>query len=115
MKLPKDILPLFPVVNKKLISFLRSLSPGDWNRQTVASKWNVKDVAAHLLDGNLRKISGYRDSWRIIASKPVNNYTELVDYLNEINNVWVLAAKRISPQVIMELLENTNDEVYAIF
>ena len=114
MKPPIDILPLFPLINNQLIAFLKSLSPEDWKRQTVARKWVIKDVAAHLLDGNFRKIAGYRDNWRITPGKPVSNYKELVDYLNEINNEWVMAAKRLSPQLITELLEKTNDEVYAV-
>lgn len=114
MKPSIDTLPLFPVINKLLIAFLKRLSPDDWKRQTVARKWVIKDVAAHLLDGNLRKIAGYRDNWRITPGKPVNSYNELVDYLNEINNEWVIAAKRLSPQLITELLEKTNDEVYAV-
>jgi uncharacterized protein (TIGR03083 family) len=115
MKPPIDILPLFPVLNHELVSFLQNLSKDDWQRQTVARKWVIKDVAAHLLDGNLRKISRYRDHWRTVPGKLINSYQDLVDYLDEINNVWVMAAKRLSPRIIAEMLAATNDEVYAIF
>ena len=45
---------LFPALDARLIDLLRSLSPDDWERQTIAPKWTVKDVAAHLLDTQLR-------------------------------------------------------------
>jgi Mycothiol maleylpyruvate isomerase N-terminal domain len=114
MKPPIDILPLFPELNHELVSFLKSLSQDDWQKQTVARKWVIKDAAAHLLDGNLRKISRHRDNWRPVPDRTIDSYQELVDYLNEINNSWVLAVKRLSPRIITDLLAATNDEVYAI-
>ena len=41
---------LFKPLDSKLIELLRSLSPEDWNRPTLAPLWTVKDIAAHLLD-----------------------------------------------------------------
>lgn len=112
---PIDILHLFPLLNNELISFLKSLSPVDWQKQTVASKWKVKDVAAHLLDGNYRRIALHRDGWAVSPDKPIESYTGLVQYLNDLNADWVKSAKRLSPQIITELLESTNEEVYSIF
>lgn len=114
MKLPIDTLPLFPLISKKLIAFLKDLPEEAWNKQTVARKWVIKDVAAHLLDGNFRKIAGYRDNWGITPAKPFNQYNELVDYLNELNNTWVIAAKRLSPRIITELLDETYHEVITL-
>src|SRR5947207_318056 len=48
---------LFPKVDGMLLELLRSLSPEDWEKQTVSPKWKVKDVAAHLLDTLLRGLS----------------------------------------------------------
>ncbi len=44
---------LFPGLEAKLIELLRGLSPEDWQKQTLATKWKVKDVAAHLLDAQM--------------------------------------------------------------
>src|SRR5690348_9137597 len=41
---------LFPKVDGLLLELLRSLSPEDWEKQTVSGRWRVRDVAAHLLD-----------------------------------------------------------------
>jgi hypothetical protein len=57
---PIDTLELFDDVNDHLISLLRSLSPDDWHRPTMCSAWDVKDIAAHLLDTALRGGKGPR-------------------------------------------------------
>lgn len=115
MKPPIDVLPLFPVLNNRLTTFLRTLSPEDWQKQTVAKKWKVKDVASHLLDGNLRRISIIRDNWLVAPETAINSNEELVEYLNTINADWVKASKRLSPALITELLESTNPVVYELF
>ncbi|MBC7949343.1 MAG: maleylpyruvate isomerase N-terminal domain-containing protein [Chitinophagaceae bacterium] len=110
-----ETLSLFPVLNRNLIDFLRGLSPDDWRRQTVARKWKIKDVAAHLLDGNFRRIALHRDGWASSPDKPIALYTDLVQYLNELNADWVQANRRLSPQLIVDLLEWSNAEVYKLF
>ena len=115
MKLPIDVLPLFPVLNEKLVSFLKQLSSVDWQKQTIARKWVIKDVAAHLLDGNYRRIALHRDDWSVPPDIAINSYGDLVNYLNSLNADWVKATKRLSPAILIELLELTNETVYEIF
>ena len=52
---------LLRVVDAKLVELLRSLPREDWDKQTIAPRWKVRDVAAHLLDTQLRKLSMVRD------------------------------------------------------
>jgi len=54
--IPIPTLHLFPVLDELLIGLLKSLSADDWNKPTVARLWTVKDIAAHLLDTNVRTI-----------------------------------------------------------
>lgn len=110
-----DVLHLFPLLNQELISFLKELSPEDWQKQTVARQWKVKDVAAHLLDGNFRRIALHRDGWMAQPGRPIESYKDLVDYLNDLNADWVKATKRLSPQLLVDLLDSTNEEVYRLF
>ncbi len=107
---PINVLHLFPVLDEYLINMLRSLSPDDWQRQTIARKWTVKDVAAHLLDGNLRTLSFIRDQYFGEKPENVETYQDLVTYLNTLNAEWTTAAKRLSPRVIVDLLEATGKE-----
>ena len=53
---------LFQPLHTELVSVLKSLAPADWLRPTVAPKWRVRDIAAHLLDGQLRRLSAQRDA-----------------------------------------------------
>lgn len=98
---------LFPILDARLFELLRSLTPDEWYRPTIASRWLVKDIAAHLLDGNVRTLSLDRDKMPLQPTSPINGYRELVDYLNELNAVWVKASQRISPPLLIELLEIT--------
>lgn len=101
---------LFPVLDHHLISLLRSLSQEDWNRPTVAKLWTVKDVAAHLLDGNCRMISMVRDGYLLPPDREINSYESLVGFLNQLNADWVKASRRLSPALLTELLEITGRE-----
>ena len=46
---------LFPVLDTKLIELLRLFIEDDWLRSALP-RWAVKDIAADLLDGNLRRL-----------------------------------------------------------
>jgi uncharacterized protein (TIGR03083 family) len=111
--IPIPTVHLFPVIDEKLIELLRSLSPEEWDLATLAKEWTVKDIAAHLLDGNIRTLSLARDKLQLSPVQPIHTYQELVDYLNQLNAVWVNAAKRISPGVLIELLEITGKQYSA--
>jgi Mycothiol maleylpyruvate isomerase N-terminal domain len=104
--IPVKTLHLLPVLDGALISLLRSLTAAEWQMPTVAKLWTVKDIAAHLLDGNLRAISYYRDNYFEAVGK-IDSYQHLVAYLNQLNLNWTNASKRLSPQIIMEFLEST--------
>ena len=104
---------LFPVLDQKLIELLKSLSPEDWNKQTVAKLWTVRDIAAHLLDGNLRTLSLSRDKHSLVPTMEIQSYHDLVDYLNRLNAEWITASKRLSSRVIIKWLETTGKEYSA--
>ncbi|MBN8567851.1 MAG: maleylpyruvate isomerase N-terminal domain-containing protein, partial [Flavobacteriales bacterium] len=105
-----ETLHLFPTLDRKLIELLTSLTTEEWNSQTVAKLWKVKDVASHLLDGNLRALSTSRDNHFGEKPENINSYQALVSFLNHLNMSWTSATKRLSPQVIINLLESTGKE-----
>lgn len=107
-----NAIPIFEEVQQELITLLKSLSAEEWEYETSSSTWNVKDIAAHLLDGDLRRLSLHRDKHTLPEpSNPIHDYDSLVAYLNEINNIWVNAAKRLSPSLIIELTEFTTPKI----
>lgn len=104
---PLLVAPLFPEVGRELVALLRSLSPPDWERGTVARQWRVRDVAAHLLDSSLRRLSMGRDGFQPPPPEtPIASSADLVAFLNRLNAEWVTAFRRVSPGVLIELLED---------
>jgi uncharacterized protein (TIGR03083 family) len=107
--IPIKTIHLFPVLDQLLIELLESLSPDDWSKPTLARLWTVKDIAAHLLDGNMRTLSS-KHQFTGDAPPAINTYHDLVNYLNELNANWVKAMKRVSPQLLTQLLETTGKQ-----
>ena len=105
-----DVVALIPELDKLLVKLLEGLSAEDWDKQTIAPKWKVKDVAVHLFDGNLRALSMLRDKYYGEKPENINSYEDLVDFLNRLNADWVKATKRLSPQVIIDLLKSSGQE-----
>lgn len=105
-EVPIPVAHLFHELDRKLIELLRSLTPLEWKKQTLARQWTVKDVVAHLLDTNIRVLSGLRDGYRL-ESPLIHNNEDLINYLNGLNADWVKAMKRASPEILIFLHEAT--------
>ncbi len=107
-----DTRPLFRPVSRELVALLRSLAPEDWNRQTIAGRWTVRDVVAHLIDLTFRRLSFHRD--RMVPpppSRPIASERDFVEFINGINAGWVDASRRLSPRVLTELFEKASDDL----
>lgn len=109
-----DVLHLFPKLDTALINLLSELDQHQWNKDTLCRKWKVKDIAAHLLDGALRRLSAGRDSY-LLPAPEFGNYRDLVEYLNTLNADWIQASKRLSPQIITEQLRQAQDQLFGYF
>jgi uncharacterized protein (TIGR03083 family) len=104
---PQYCAPLFAPLLTELLGLLRRLAPDDWERPTVARAWRVRDVAAHLLDGDLRKLAAYRDGHRLPAVGPLEARRDLVRFINGLNASGIAYAARLSPRLLTDLLEIT--------
>ncbi len=100
MRKPEPILVahLFAPLHEELLALLRSLTPNEWNAPTVAGAWTVKDVAAHLLDTSLRRLSMHRDGYT-----PSLPFEDLTSFVNGMNASAVAYARRLSPEVLTDL------------
>ncbi|OOG76467.1 maleylpyruvate isomerase N-terminal domain-containing protein [Algoriphagus sp. A40] len=101
---------LFQELDEMLLAKLKSLSWEEWHCRTLAGSWTVKQVAAHLLDGNLRAVSMLRDSYFGESPGRTEGYGDLVGFLNRLNADWVTATNRLSPEVLTALLESSGKE-----
>src|SRR5215475_5461797 len=100
---------LFPTLESELLKLLASLSAEDWEKQTLAPKWKVKDVAAHMLDTQLRKLSACRDGYAP-ERHTINSPAELVELINTLNENGVSLYRRLSPRVLISLMELASRE-----
>ncbi|HEX6334592.1 MAG TPA: maleylpyruvate isomerase N-terminal domain-containing protein [Flavisolibacter sp.] len=111
---PVDARELFAPLDEKLLSLLRSLTEEEWNQQTIAPLWKVRDAAAHLLDGSIRALSMQRDGYFGISPSDFS-HQGIINWLNQTNAEWVTAARRISPQLMIFLHEQTGAQVSRFF
>jgi uncharacterized protein (TIGR03083 family) len=112
---PVLLVDRFGPLHAELISLLRGLSPGDWHRPTACALWSVRDITAHLLDDDLRRLSFHRDGQPPPAAGAIDGYASLVAMINRMNAEWVGVARRMSPRVLIELLEVTGPMVVELF
>ena len=91
-------------VDEKLIELLLSLSASEWDTQTVAPRWKVRDVTAHLLDTALRKLSMVRDGRFVENAKP-QSLQDVVALVNRLNDEGVKVYRRLSPPVLIEMMK----------
>jgi uncharacterized protein (TIGR03083 family) len=102
----------FAELQAELLNVLWTLEPEDWYKPTVCGSWVVKDVAAHILDTQIRRLASHRDQIPAIKyDKPIEGFDGLLNHINDINAVWVQAAARISPPLLVNFLAITGDEV----
>ena len=89
-------------MNDELVKLLRGLAPDDWNARTAAPAWTVKDVASHLLDTTLRRLSMHRDGYM----PPVKDDAfagGLTRFIDDANAEWVAVSRRLSPAQIIDM------------
>src|ERR1700730_15622756 len=114
MKTPEPILvaDLFPHVLDSLLEVLSGLTAEDWTRPTACALWSVKDVALHLLGGDVGILSRKRDAF---GDKSIMSWEELVALINRLNETWVNATRRMSPRLLCGLLKHTGEQVCDYF
>jgi uncharacterized protein (TIGR03083 family) len=111
---PVMVLALSPEVRAELLALLSGLTAEEWARPTVCPGWSVKDIALHLLSGDLGVLSRRRDAFTP-PGKPIEDWNELVAFINQLNETWTVAARRISPRVLCDLLAWAGPQVEEYF
>ncbi|MGD8968653.1 MAG: maleylpyruvate isomerase family mycothiol-dependent enzyme [Anaerolineae bacterium] len=110
---PIIVVDLFPEILEALISLLSGLRTEDWDKRTACPSWSVKDVALHLLGDDVVILSSGRDGHSSPAS--AHSWEELVAFIDAWNEGWVQATRRMSPRLLIDLLELTGTQVCGYF
>lgn len=111
---PIPVLEPLRTVNERLRGLLRDLDTKDWSRPTVHPNRDVKDIAAHLLHGSLRRVTALRDGYRP-PTPELREMEDLVDFIQGDNRDFMGGMRRISPQIITELMGRYDEELVSIF
>lgn len=122
VQLPVPMAPLSPVrtvhlfeeLDTKLIELLESLAPAEWQQPTIVPGWTVKQVAAHLLDTPLRRLSFARDGTRPVGPE-IRDERELAAYVNDLNARGVQVYGSLSSRVLISLMRVTLPELRHYF
>ena len=96
-------------VDAHLLELLASLTPAEWDLPTIAGGWTVRDVAAHLLDTPLRKLSLVRDAC-FVEPADIRSPQDLIDLVNRLNREGVAVYRRLSPPVLIDLMRIACDQ-----
>lgn len=111
---PVLVADLFPELRNRLLELLHGLRPEEWELPTAAKMWNVKDVALHLLGGDLGILSRKRDGFTP-GEVSIAGWDDLVKFINQLNQTWLQATRRLSPRVLCDLLAFTGPQVESYF
>jgi uncharacterized protein (TIGR03083 family) len=95
---------LFRELDAALIAMLKTLGRDEWRAPTIVPRWNVQQVAAHLLDTACRRLSARRDDWRASPAAPQSE-RELVELINEMNADGVRVYGSLSPELLITFTE----------
>ena len=115
---PIHTLHLFPGLRAALLDLLRDLSPAEWDAATVCAGWTVKDVVAHLLGDDLGRLSWGRDGFvspSFAAGLEVGTLPGFIAAIDRQNALWVAATRRLSPRLLIELLEISGERIETYF
>lgn len=113
-KSPVQVVDLFPVLQAKLLELLGSLMPEQFQEPSSCPGWSVQDLTAHLLGDDLGILSGGRDRYSS-GTYTGSDWQELLRFINDKNEAWVAALRRLSPRVLIELLESSGARVHQHF
>ena len=97
--------PLFQLDRDRLLELLRAMGASDWERPTPCPGWNLLGLALHLLGDDISLLAGQRDQHRGTPAPEGLDEEGFTRWLDELQVEWVRAARRLSPRLVVDLLE----------
>lgn len=110
-----DTRRLFRKNTEEMLRLLSSLNRDQWLSSTCYPHWTVKDIAAHLLQTGLKRLSRQRDGFLSREPLPPLTFNELLDIINSSNDSWHEMFASVSPELIVSLLTHTEYDLCTYF
>ena len=105
---PLQVADLFPPMRRELLNILARLADDDWQKPTACTGWSVRDVALRILGDDVGLLSGLRDHDG--RGRHFESYDELLAFINQRNDQWIQAARRMSRPLLLSLLAYTGQQ-----
>lgn len=97
---------LFRGLARRLITLLRGLSFDSWTRPTCYPNWTVHDIAVHLLQTSMSRLSSQRDGFAREGRAPNSDgFESLCESIDADNTLWTDTLSPVSPRIVVNLLE----------
>ncbi len=103
---------LFALERRTLVALLRDLRNDDWTRPTSCPGWSLLDLTCHLVGDDLGLLARQRDGHPgMLPPDDVNGDRAFATWLDDVQDAWVSAARRLSPHLVVDLLSWTGPQV----
>jgi uncharacterized protein (TIGR03083 family) len=111
---PFDFGPLLRLERRRLLDVLRSLEPADWTRLSPCPGWTVLGLVAHLVGDDLSYLAWQRDGHRGTVPPAGLDEASFITWIDDLQSEWVHAARRLSPALVVQLLEWTDEPMASV-
>lgn len=113
---PVDFADLIQWERKELIDLLAFLEADDWFIPSTCPGWSVLDLAVHLLGVDLGVLARDRDRYNGTAvPEDVDTEAGFVAFIDQLNDLWVDAGRRLSPRLTTDLLKWTGSQLVELY
>ncbi len=110
-----DYPPLLTLERDRLLQLLGTVEEQAWAWPTPCPAWDVAGLCRHLLGDDFHALSRMRDGYSGTIPPPDVDENGLIGWLDELQKGWVDAARRMSPRLVIQLLEWMGPQVAAAF
>jgi uncharacterized protein (TIGR03083 family) len=107
-----DARDLFADERDALVTVLEGLDESRWQAATACPGWTVKDIAAHVVGDDVGRLARTRDGFSGVGPR---DGEDLARFIDRINDEWVVAARRMSPQLLVACLRWTGAQVNSMW
>jgi uncharacterized protein (TIGR03083 family) len=112
---PADIASLFAGERRNLLELLATVGAPEWQKPSPCPEWTILGLCTHLVGDDFSSLSRHRDQH--LGTPPPEGSTErqFIEWLDDLQAEWVRAARRLSPQLVVDLLAWMGPQLVEMF